>query len=552
MRQSHPLSTHLALFAAGIGVPLLLLALLVGWGSLGEERARIDREAERLVGGIVGDVERELAALTATAQTLATANALVRDHNYERFYQRAKAIQIRGGGWVVVWNPSGQQLVNTLVPWGTPLIRQPVPDLDPAIFERGETYVSDPFVGNTAGKRIFAVAVPVRDPQGGIPYGLALVLPVEHLTRTIRGVALPSGWIATLNDRKHHIAARTLNPERWVGQPMAEAGRRLTERVPPGVGGLWKDILTVEGEPVRGAYHRMPNGWLVSASATHAVYEAPVWRLLGVGTTFLVAFVAASAVMASLVGRRILLALRGLSFKAEALMRNEVVEPPVTPIAEFNAVIAIIRKTAEDIRRRDEHRTLLINELNHRVKNTLATVQSLARRTFRTADPALYRTFEARLIALSASHTLLTETNWSGANIHDVVNCEARIYGGRVTLAGEDVVVPPKVALGLAIIVHELATNAAKHGALSTTEGRVALSWTLRDGTLEVAWQESDGPQVSAPARQGFGTALMRTTAEGELAGSIRTDYQPGGLRCEITIPLEMNAAAYERVPELA
>src|SRR5215210_4040750 len=108
MRQPRPLSTRLALFAAGIGVPLLLLALLVGWGSLGEERARIDRQAQRLVGDLAANVERELAALTATAQTLATANAIVRDDNYERFYQRAKAIQIRGGGWVVVSDRTGQ------------------------------------------------------------------------------------------------------------------------------------------------------------------------------------------------------------------------------------------------------------------------------------------------------------------------------------------------------------------------------------------------------------------------------------------------------------
>src|SRR3712207_1293549 len=289
MARPRRLAIHLALFAAGIALPLIVLAVAAGWTYLAFERGRIDHEAHRLVRDIAGNIEREIGALAATATTLATANALVRDQNFERFSQRAKAVPIRGGGWVVVWARTGQPHVNTHVPWGAPLIRQPVDELDRAVFERGETYVSDPFFGGTARRPVFVVAVPARDGDGNVLFGLALVLPAQHLTDTVREVILPPGWIATVNDREHRIAPRTIDPGRWIGRPMSETGRRVTEAVAPKGGGLWDNVFTLEGRPVRGAYYRMPHGWLVSASALREVYEAPVWRVLAAGFAFLLA-----------------------------------------------------------------------------------------------------------------------------------------------------------------------------------------------------------------------------------------------------------------------
>jgi two-component sensor histidine kinase len=552
MARPRRLATHLALFAAGIALPLILLAVAAGWAYLAFERGRIDHEAQRLVRDIAVDVEREIGALAAAAITLATDDALVRDKNFERFYQRAKSVPIRGGGWVVVWDRTGQQHVDTRVPWGTPLIRQPVDELDRAVFERGETYVSDPFLGGTAQRLVFVVAVPARDAEGNILFGLALVLPAEHLTDTVREVLLPPGWVATLNDRAHRIAARTLDPEKWVGRPMSESGRLATEGVQSRDGGLWDNVFTLEGRPVRGAYYRMPHGWLVSASALREVYEAPVWRVLAAGLAFLLAFAAASALMAAVLGRRIVRALDAVSFKTNALLRGEVVEPPVTPIAEFNTVIVALRRTAEELRARDRHRVLLIDELNHRVKNTLASVQALARRTFKTAAPDLYRTFEQRLIALSGSHNLLTTTNWSGAPLREVIEREVAVYGGRVSLKGDDLTVPPKVVLGLSTIAHELATNAAKYGALSAADGRVRVEWRVEGDVLRMTWTESGGPPVEPAPRAGFGTALITATAERELAGRLRTRFDPSGLQCELEIPLSQNELTYRQVSDAA
>ena len=182
---------------------------------------------------------------------------------------------------------------------------------------------------------------------------------------------------------------------------------------------------------------------------------------------------------------------------------------------------------------------LLINELNHRVKNTLATVQSMASQTLKTEpDPVVaFEKFESRLMGLSQVHDVLTRESWHGAGLRDVAERALAPFteaAGRITIDGPPVWLAPGGALTMALIFHELATNALKYGALSNAEGRVALSWTYdtdsRDLTL--AWTESGGPPVTAPTRRGFGSRLIERSLRGELKGAATMDYRPEGLVC--------------------
>jgi PAS domain S-box-containing protein len=204
----------------------------------------------------------------------------------------------------------------------------------------------------------------------------------------------------------------------------------------------------------------------------------------------------------------------------------------------------------------EERRTLLLNELNHRVKNTLATVQSLAAQTLRGApSPEAFRAaFEARLVALSNTHDLLTRDSWAGAHLRDILEAEMAPYadggGGpgeaspssRIVLRGAAVRLAPKAALTLGMAFHELATNAAKYGALSAPTGRVEVSWEIRavDGArrLRLDWREAGGPPVEVPRRRGFGSRLVQRGVADELAGAVRLDFEPGGVRCTMEIPL--------------
>jgi signal transduction histidine kinase/FixJ family two-component response regulator len=199
-------------------------------------------------------------------------------------------------------------------------------------------------------------------------------------------------------------------------------------------------------------------------------------------------------------------------------------------------------------KRQQEHRELLLNELNHRVKNTLATVQSFAVQTLRTA-PTLAdgrHAFEARLIALSKGHDVLTRENWQGAGLHEVVAEALAAYVGdarnpRVRFAGPEIRVRPKTALAISMALHELATNAVKHGALSSQAGRVDLSWSI-DGEplmLKLHWAESGGPPVVAPGKRGFGSRLIERGLAQDLGGQVRLEFGPQGVSCAIEAPLE-------------
>jgi two-component sensor histidine kinase len=197
----------------------------------------------------------------------------------------------------------------------------------------------------------------------------------------------------------------------------------------------------------------------------------------------------------------------------------------------------------------ERHQRLLINELNHRVKNTLATVQSLAAQSFRDigegSRPKL-KTFEDRLFALSRVHDVLTRERWDGAELREIIAEVLEPYlrqsGKRFEISGPRLRLTPSMALALAMAVHELATNATKYGSLSTPSGRVLINWKVaEDGPplLTLTWKEQGGPPVTPPTRKGFGTRLMERMLASELSGEVLLSYDPSGVLCEITAPLQ-------------
>lgn len=190
-----------------------------------------------------------------------------------------------------------------------------------------------------------------------------------------------------------------------------------------------------------------------------------------------------------------------------------------------------------------ERQQLLINELNHRVKNTLALVQSIAGLTIRSSEalPDFRDAFEKRLGALSRAHDLLNRTWWGAVPLRTVLEAElAPFVRGRVELAGEDVALSPRQGIALTLILHELATNAAKHGALSVAKGKLRVEWERAPGTTELilAWNESGGPAVDPPTRKGFGSALIERSVNGDLGGGLEQHFDTDGYRCAIRFPL--------------
>jgi len=217
-------------------------------------------------------------------------------------------------------------------------------------------------------------------------------------------------------------------------------------------------------------------------------------------------------------------------------------QPRLSSSGEFLGMIGVNIDISER-QRADAQRELLLAELNHRVKNTLAVVQAMAHQTFRSAGVAREprQAFENRLMALAAAHNLLTESNWESAALSDIARDTLYadgLYKGRVDVAGPRALLPPREALAIAMVLHELATNAVKYGALSNDKGRVRFDWARGEGpVLILRWTESDGPPVEAPERRGFGSVLLERSLKEDLGGKVIVDYRREGLRCEIELP---------------
>lgn len=200
-----------------------------------------------------------------------------------------------------------------------------------------------------------------------------------------------------------------------------------------------------------------------------------------------------------------------------------------------------------DRKQAELHLRLLVNELNHRVKNSLATIQAIAAQTFHAARslPQAQEAFSARIVALAEAHDLLTRENWEGADLLDLLGRLEALHGGpgRFTTEGGSVRLSPRMALSLSMALHELATNAVKYGALSTREGHVRIAWTVVPGgahpRLVLTWTEIGGPPVSPPTRRGFGSRLIERGLAAELSGEAHIDFQPDGVVCRIEAGLD-------------
>jgi CHASE1-domain containing sensor protein/two-component sensor histidine kinase len=205
-------------------------------------------------------------------------------------------------------------------------------------------------------------------------------------------------------------------------------------------------------------------------------------------------------------------------------------------------------------KRIEEHQKLLLDELNHRVKNTLATVQSIAAQTIRSSPDlrGFRQSFEARLIALSQAHNLLSLSNWRGVELSELVRRELIPHGvddpNRIAISGERVMLPPAVAVAIGMALHELATNAARHGALSSTTGRVEISWIVSArsdaSVLRMEWQEHGGPPVQQPKRRGFGSRMIEQGLKHDLRGEAKLYFESAGVRCVIEAVLPARRAA--------
>ena len=229
---------------------------------------------------------------------------------------------------------------------------------------------------------------------------------------------------------------------------------------------------------------------------------------------------------------------------------------PRSPSPDDLDIISYVSRTASlaiDRNQIETQREMLIKEMNHRVKNTLATVQSIASQTLRSAGQSkAYETFASRLSGLASAHDLLVRDHWDSVDIHDLIaQTVVKPFAAgmqRVSSGGPPVRLPPQMTLLMSLALHELCTNAAKYGALSNALGSISITWDTAktaegQNLLSLHWAETGGPPVQPPTRKGFGSRLIERALATELGGVAAIDYRKDGVVCDISAPLSLEPA---------
>jgi two-component sensor histidine kinase len=549
MRRSLAIRWHLAIFGIIIVLPFLLVGLFISVQYIGGERARAQRTAHDLVQTVTAAIDAELERYRLALWVLSTSRTLV-DGDYAAFYERAKKLAQELPGVVIALRElDGQPIFLTSLPFGTQLKPNAdgvLLDADREAIARGRTVVSNLFHGGTTEHLFVAIDQPIVT-GGQVIALLSIGIPPTRLQEVLLE-QVKTGWLFGVTDNNGRLVARTWEFERFVGQ---SATTSFLERTLAASGDFTN--VTLDGIPVYNVWRRSPlTGWRMSVGIPSAELEAPVRQSVAILGALALVGVLVSLLLAMLYGRWLIERIKALQLYALAIGRREEASPALTGIFEFDEVVRSLTEAGAALKKHSRIQNSLVDELNHRVKNTLAIIQSIARQTRKRSSSLdeFGAAFEGRLMALASSHDALTRSGWRGSNLEDIVRAACRPFADddHIEIDGEPVELRSNAVVSLAMVLHELATNAAKYGSLSAVEGRVAVRWRVDcDGErekLNFEWKELNGPPVGPLHENGFGSLLISSLVANDLGGKGAFFAEPEGLRFSASFPLPRSEQA--------
>jgi two-component sensor histidine kinase len=541
-RKSLSIKWHVAIVGLLVVAPLLLVEGILLQRIAKSERETLERSATLLAREVRDTVDRELQAGKSALLALGTSPHL-ETANYEEFYHQAQRVaETFPGSLIGLRNANGALLAVTVVPWGTPLpatLDAVLKEADEKAIATRSTVVTDLYTGAVTGAKFINIELPVF--RTDATFVLSLALRPDYISQVIQTKSIGPAWVVGVTDKNHRLIARSRDQERFVGQRATDDFIANTQGVEGGFLGK-----TLDGVPVLNAYVRSSlSGWRIVAGVPLATLEAPLRRSYLLLASMAAAGLLASFGLAFAYSRYLTGPVAALQELAANGAAGKPVVPFVTGIKELDAVSLALARAFDEIARREKEQGVLINELNHRVKNTLATVQAMANVTLKRSASLqdFITSFTMRLSALAGSHDALTEKQWSGASLKVLLLNAARPFcdQSRLRMVEEDVELSAPMAVPFGMIFHELFTNAAKYGALSNSDGYITVTWSVAhdDGKskLHLIWQEHNGPAVDIPQRKGFGTILIEGVAS-DLGGRVDVDYDPRGLVLKTVVPL--------------
>jgi two-component sensor histidine kinase len=494
------LPVRLALLVAGTTLPLIIFASVIVFKDYEQDRKNASQRVLETVHSIRLVLDAEVQRMTGAMQVLALTNPL-REGDFKAFHRISEGFldQYPEGGVLLVADREGHQLYSSVTSDTAGLPLRNNLDIVQKVFATKRLQYSNLFIGAVKKRQIVTVEVPVFR-SGEVVYDISFSPPIEIFQAIINKQRPSHDWTISIFDGDGINFARVPNPQEMMGKRAAPTLYAEMFRTPEAT----LQTVSLEGAPLITSFARSSlTGWTVAAGIAEGSLVGPLWRKLAI---------------TSVIGSVLLLT--GLAFAV---------------------------RMATTIARGEMLHDLLIEELNHRVKNTLAILQSIATQTFRSASKAEREKFEGRLGALAEAHNLLSTEKWQGSELQDVIVRVLQPYllnnPGRMRMSGPGVPLSPRLAVVLSMIVHEIATNAAKYGALSNDAGTVALDWEVitenAGPKLRLIWTEAGGPHVSAPIQRGFGSRLIERSARDQLGGEATVDFLPRGVVYTVICKLE-------------
>ena len=481
-------------------LPLIVFAVGIAVYNYQQDRGDATRRVLENVRSMRLVLDSEVQRMTGGLQVLALTNSL-RNDDFENFRRIALGFveQYGKGGLVLISDRKGRLLFSSATEDTASLPPRGHLEIIEKVFATRSPQYSDLFTGAINGRQVVTVEVPVFR-NGEVIYDLCFSPPISIFQELVERQRPDQLWTVSLVDTKAIVFARVPNPSATIGKQASgaiyDAMSRSSEET--------LSTVSLDGVPLSSAFTTSRlTGWRVVAGVAESSLIAPLWRNIAI---------------TSLIGG--ILLLTGLTFAV---------------------------RMATTIARGEMLHNLLIDELNHRVKNTLALMQAIAVQTFRSASRDERTKFEGRLGALAEAHNLLSQEKWAGSELRDVIARALQPFllnnPDRIRMAGPAVPLSPRLAVVLSMIVHEIATNAAKYGALSNETGRVTLDWEVITEApkprLRLIWTETGGPPVTAPVQRGFGSRLIERSARDQLGGEATVDFLPRGVVCTVICTLD-------------
>ncbi len=540
-KSARPVEWHLVALCTVVILPILGFVGLLLWHYTSAERQRLQQQGIELLHNVTVTVEKDLAVQGAMIELAAHSPALLSEDLASirpAMSELARALDMR----IMLRSTTGDVLFNSARPQDPSLGRQEREE-DRLVLSAKRPVASNLFSDPSSPDPLVAITAPVmRLGTRDVVYLLSFGFSPRRISHAISREAIRPGALALVLDGGGRVIATSAPNEIQFGQALPAA-----TSVVAGVSGPFQ-AEAPDGTRLVGHYRRL-NGadWTIVAALDEEVLAAPMWRfLLQLGTIGLTTCLL-SLVLALTFGGRIARAIGELRGAAAALERGGPVAFSDTSVTQVNEAGRALSSAAHAIGRSQERQAFLNRELHHRVKNNLATVQAVVNSVARSSDSlaSFKSAIYGRLGSLAKTHDLLVVNGWHGASLKDILESELQPYRGdgaqRVELAGPPVQLSTDAALPVAMLVHELVTNAVKYGALSVPSGRLRVTWVLSQDTdtpvITLDWVETGGPRVHDPAREGFGSKLLERVSR-QLNGTVTREFAAEGLRLRLTAPL--------------